>query len=164
MAQTQKTNSTAIALVAIIIIAGFIGGFAWLGHYTTSSGTGPHLPTQETICFWNKTLVPAAWPTVLTASFTLPAYSSAVLHVEWTLTFKYHYLDDRVAVQTTLNLDSAQLEMKPYSYTLSYVYEKSIAVTANTPHTVTLSLVIMVQGPGYSTFNETATGWVSYRK
>lgn len=159
------TSKAGVALVCIAIICITIGGLAWSGHLPNipgMGGTGP--PSSNMISFWNKTLIPAAWPTVLTASFTLPSYSSAVLHVDWALTFKYQYSGDRVSVQTVLSLDGVQIDNKPYSYTLNYQYEKPLTVTANVPHSVTLSLVIMIDGPCYSTFNETASGWVSYTK
>lgn len=157
----MTSKAVGIALVCIVIVCVVVGGLIWSGHLPLGTG-GTLPPSSNTISLWNKTLVPAGYLTHLTASFTVP-YSSVVLHVDWVLTFKHHYSGDQVSVATTLYLDGVQIDVKPYSDTLSYVYEQSLTVSANMPHVVKLSLVIMVQGPCYSTFNETASGWVSKR-
>lgn len=158
------TSKAGVALVCIIIICIAVGALVWSGRFSLPGTAGTQPPMQNVISLWNKTLIPSDWPTVLTASFTLPSYSSAVLHVEWALSFRYQYSGDRVSVQTVLSLDGVQIDNKPYSYTLNYQYEKSLTVSANAIHTVRLALVIMINGPCYSTFNETATGWISYKK
>lgn len=150
-------KAVGIALVGIAVICVAIGVLVWSGRIPEPGGVQP--PTQNVISLWDNTLIPTGWPASLTATFT-PTHTSMVLHVEWALAFKYHYSGDRVSVQTVLYLDGVQIDVKPYSDTLSYRYEQSLTVSAHMPHAVKLSLVIMVQGPGYSTFNETVTGWV----
>jgi hypothetical protein len=140
-------------MLALACIA--IGGLVWYGQYSLST-------MQDTIPLWNNSLMPSGGMPSLTSNFTLPNYTDAVLHVEWLLTFKYHYPDDQVSVQTVWRLDGVQIYNKPYSYSMSDVHEQSLNVTANVLHTVTLTLVIMVQGPAVSTWNITASGWVGY--
>ncbi len=145
----QKQMQTfALACIAV-------GGLVWYGHYSLST-------MQDTIPLWSNTLMPSGGMPSLTANFTLPNYTDAVLHVEWLLTFKYHWPEDQVSVQTVWRLDGVQIYNKPYSYSMSDVHEQTLNVTANVVHTVTLTLVIMVQGPAYSTWNVTASGWVGY--